>query len=155
MTAPTDVAAAREEVARSRAQIADTIDEIELRFTTPVNAVKARLDVMQLVRDHPWPALATAIGAGVLVSATGVDARAASIARAKAADAAAAAARTARDLPDNARGAARGAALAAGGYVDGLAGTLLLALIRRLREPAPTPAPTAAPSAAPTAAPAS
>ncbi|MFL5604962.1 MAG: hypothetical protein ACJ8AD_00820, partial [Gemmatimonadaceae bacterium] len=125
MTAPTDVAAAREEVSRTRAQISDTIDEIETRITTPVKAVKARLDVAQLVRDHPWPALAVAVGAGVLVSTSGADAKAATMAKAKATDAAAAAARAARDLPDNARGAAHGAARAAGSYVDGLAGTLL------------------------------
>jgi ElaB/YqjD/DUF883 family membrane-anchored ribosome-binding protein len=137
MTAPTDVAAAHEEVARTRAQISHTIDEIETRITAPVEAVKARLDVVHLVRDHPWAALAAAIGAGVLVSASGADAKAASIAKAKATDAAAAAARAARDLPRNARGAAHGATRAASSYVDGLAGTLLLALIRRLREPAP------------------
>ena len=145
MTVPADVATAREEVARTRAQISDTLEEIELRFTAPVNAVKARLDVVQLVRDHPWPALAVAIGAGVLVSASGADAKAASIAKAKATDARAAAVRAARALPDTARGAARGTARAAGSYVDGLAGTLLLALVRRLREPAPADA-TAPPS---------
>jgi hypothetical protein len=136
MTAPTDVAAAREEVARTRANISDTIDEIEMRFTAPVNAVKARLDVVQLVRDHPWPALAAAIGAGVLVSASGADAKAARIVKTKAADAGAATVRAARGLPDNAREAVRGASRAAGSYADGLAGTLLLTIIRRLREPA-------------------
>ena len=149
MTAPTNVAAAREEVARTRAHISDTIDELETRITAPVNAVKARLDVVQLVRDHPWPALAAAIGAGVLVSASGADAKAASIAKAKAADAGAAAVRAARGLPDNARGAAQGAARAAGSYVDGLAGTLLLAFIRRLGEPAPASASSAASTDAP------
>ncbi|MDQ6635114.1 MAG: hypothetical protein M3Z10_10220 [Gemmatimonadota bacterium] len=134
-----DVAAAREEVARTRAHISDTIDEIGTRITAPVHAVKDRLDIVQLVRDHPWPALAAAIGAGVLVSASGADAKAASIAKAKAVDAGAATVRAARGLPDNARGAAHGAARAAGSYVDGLAGTLLLAVIRRLSEPAPAP----------------
>jgi hypothetical protein len=152
MTVPTDVAAAREEVAHTRTQISNTIDEIETRITAPVHAVKARLDVVQLVRDHPWPALAAAIGAGVLVSASGADAKAAAIAKAKAADASMAAVRVARGLPDNAREAARGATRAAGTYADGLAGTLLLALIRRLREPVPAPAPQApAPEAAPSA----
>jgi hypothetical protein len=99
--------------------------------------VKARLDIAQLVRDHPWSALAAAIGAGVLVSASGADAKAASIAKAKATDAATAAARATRGLPSTARGAADGAVRAAASYADGLAGTLLLAFIRRLREPAP------------------
>jgi hypothetical protein len=139
MTAPADVAAAREEVARTRAYISDTIEEIETRIAAPVVAVKERLDIVQLVRNHPWPALAAAIGAGVLVSASGADAKAASIAKATAADASAAAVRAARGLPDTARGAAHGAARAASSYVDGLAGTLLLAVIRRLGEPTPTP----------------
>jgi hypothetical protein len=143
MTAPADVTAAREEVVRTRAQISDTIEEIETRLTAPVKAVKNRLDVVQLVRDHPWPAIAAAIGAGVLVSASGADVKAARLAKAKAADAGAAAVRAARGLPDNARGAAHGAARAAGSYVDGLAGTLLLALFRRLGEPASAPAPAA------------
>ncbi|MGE5733334.1 MAG: hypothetical protein ACM37U_15415 [Gemmatimonas sp.] len=35
-----------------------------------------KLNVMQVVRDHPWPALAVAAGAGVLLSGSRVDAKA-------------------------------------------------------------------------------
>jgi hypothetical protein len=141
MTAPAEVAAARDDVERTRAQIADTIDEIETRLIAPVKAVKQRLDLMELVRDHPWPALATAISVGVAASISGADAKAATIARRKAIDAGAAAARAARELPTNARGVASGARRVAASYVDGLAGSLLLAVIDRFREPASSPAP--------------
>lgn len=147
MTAPSEVAAAREEVERARSHISDTIDEIESRLIAPVNAAKQRLDVIQLVRDHPWPALAIAIGAGVLVSATGADAKAAAIAKQtaidvgtsakeKAIDLGTTAAHAARDLPSTTRSAAQNVTHAAGSYFDGLAGSLLLAFIDRLREPA-------------------
>lgn len=150
MTAPVEVAAARDEVERTRAHISDTIDEIETRLIAPVKAVKQRLDLMQLVRDHPWPALATAIGVGVAVSVSRADIKAATIAKEKAIDAGTAAARIGRELPTTARGAAAGARRAAASYVDGLAGSLLLAFIDRLREPHSSPAPTPAPPATPT-----
>jgi hypothetical protein len=141
MTAQVEVAAARDEVARTRAHISDTIDEIETRLIAPVKAVRQRLDLMQLVRDHPWPALATAIGVGVVVSVSRADAKAATMAKEKAIDAGTAAARAARELPTTARGAAVSARRAAGSYADGLASSLLLAVIDRFREPASTPAP--------------
>jgi hypothetical protein len=142
MTAHVEVATARDEVERTRAHISDTIDEIETRLIAPVKAVQQRLDVMQLVRDHPWPALATAIGVGVAVSVSRADVKAATMAKEKAIDAGTAAARAARELPTTARGAAAGAKRAAASYVDSLASTLLLAFIDRVREPDSTPAPT-------------
>jgi hypothetical protein len=145
MTAHVEVAAARDEVERTRAHISDTIDEIETRLIAPVKAVQQRLDLVQLVRDHPWPALAAAIGVGVAVSVSGADAKAAAMVRGRAIDAGTAAARAARELPTNARGAALGARRAAASYVDGLAGSLLLAVIDRFREPAFTPAPATPP----------
>jgi len=36
-----------------------------------------KLNVMQVVRDHPWPSLALAVGAGVLLSGSSVDVKAA------------------------------------------------------------------------------
>jgi hypothetical protein len=142
MTAHVEVATARDDVERTRAHISETIDEIETRLIAPVKAVQQRLDLLQLVRDHPWPALATAIGVGVAVSVTRADVKAVTIAKEKAIDAGTAAARAARELPTTARGAAAGARQAAASYVDSLAGTLLLAFIDRLREPASSPDPT-------------
>jgi len=36
-----------------------------------------KLNLVQVVKDHPWPALALAIGAGVLLSGSGADIKAA------------------------------------------------------------------------------
>jgi ElaB/YqjD/DUF883 family membrane-anchored ribosome-binding protein len=40
----------------TRERIADTLTQLE-----------QKTNVIQIVKDHPWPALAVAVGAGVLV----------------------------------------------------------------------------------------
>ena len=52
-----------------------------------MQAVKQRLDVAQLVRDHPWPALGAAVVLGAFVGGSGADEKAAvaTVAGAKAA----------------------------------------------------------------------
>ncbi len=75
-----DVESARTEVLRSRAKVADTLATLRDRVTEPVAAVRRRLDVADAIQQHPWSALAVAVGAGVLVAATGAEARAASAA---------------------------------------------------------------------------
>lgn len=138
MSLKAEVAAARDDVARARAQISGTMAELETRIAAPVKAATGKLDVVQLVRDHPWASLAVAAVAGALVGGTGADVRAADAAKehvTRAGHAAAsAAADAAREVPDRARSAAQTAARGASAYVDGLAGTLLLAFINRLRE---------------------
>lgn len=138
MSLKAEVAAARDDVARARAQISGTMAELETRIAAPVKAATGKLDVVQLVRDHPWASLAVAAAAGALVGGTGADVRAADAAKehvTRAGHAAAsAAADAAREVPDRARSAAQTAARGASAYVDGLAGTLLLAFINRLRE---------------------
>lgn len=141
MSLKAEVAAARDDVARARAQISGTMAELETRIAAPVKAATGKLDVVQLVRDHPWASLAVAAAAGALVGGTGADVRAADAAKEHvtraghaAASAASAAADAAREVPDRARSAAQTAARGASAYVDGLAGTLLLAFINRLRE---------------------
>lgn len=89
----------RRDIEVTRERMTDTIAEIEHRVSGRVDAVKARLDVVGWVREHPWPALALALGAGLALSATGADARAAS------------------SLADGARSAAGGAKAAVGGVV--------------------------------------
>ena len=68
----------RYDMAMTRQRMADTLAEIESRVSNTVDGVKAKLDVMQLVRDHPWPALAVALAAGYALAATGADSAAAS-----------------------------------------------------------------------------
>ncbi len=58
---------------------ADVRRDIELtreRMSSTLAELEHKLNVMQVVRDHPWPALAVAVGAGVLLSGSRVDAKA-------------------------------------------------------------------------------
>src|ERR1043166_1145549 len=64
--------------------MAETTDDvrrdIELtreRMSTTLAQLEQKLNVGEMVRDHPWPALALAIGAGVLLSGSGADVKAA------------------------------------------------------------------------------
>jgi hypothetical protein len=59
---------------------ADVRRDIELtreRMSSTLAQLEHKLNVMQLVRDHPWPALAAAVGVGVLLSGSGADVKAA------------------------------------------------------------------------------
>ena len=70
-------AAARDDIAATRERISDTIADIEQRMSDTVASAKAKIDVVELIRQHPWPSLAVAFVAGVALSATGADRRAA------------------------------------------------------------------------------
>jgi hypothetical protein len=65
------------DMALTRERMSETIDELEARISERISVVKERLDLKQLVEDHPWPALAVALGLGVLLAGTGADAKAA------------------------------------------------------------------------------
>jgi len=59
---------------------ADVRRDIELtreRMSSTLNELEHKLNLMQIVREHPWPALALAVGAGVLLSGSGADVKAA------------------------------------------------------------------------------
>jgi hypothetical protein len=59
---------------------ADVRRDIELtreRMSSTLAELEQKLNVAQVVRDHPWPALALAVGAGVLLSGSKADVRAA------------------------------------------------------------------------------
>ena len=59
---------------------ADVRRDIELtreRMSSTLNELEQKLNVVQIVREHPWPALAVAVGAGVLLSGSGADIKAA------------------------------------------------------------------------------
>lgn len=59
---------------------ADVRRDIELtreRMTSTIQELEQKLNVAQMVKDHPWPALAVAFGAGVLLSGSGADIKAA------------------------------------------------------------------------------
>jgi hypothetical protein len=59
---------------------ADVRRDIELtreRMSSTITELEQKLNVTQVVRDHPWPALAIAFGAGVLLSGSRADVKAA------------------------------------------------------------------------------
>jgi hypothetical protein len=59
---------------------ADVRRDIELtreRMSSTIDELEQKLNVTQLVRDHPWPALALAFGAGVALSGSRADVKAA------------------------------------------------------------------------------
>jgi len=59
---------------------ADVRRDIELtreRMSTTLQQLEQKLNIMQVVRDNPWPALALAVGAGVLLSGSRTDVKAA------------------------------------------------------------------------------
>lgn len=59
---------------------ADVRRDIELtreRMSTTLAQLEQKLNIMQVVRDHPWPAIAVAVGAGVLLSGSRSDVKAA------------------------------------------------------------------------------
>src|SRR5688500_15957746 len=56
----------RRDIEMTRERMSETLDQLE-----------QKMNVMQIVRDHPWPALAVAVGAGVLLSGSQADVKAA------------------------------------------------------------------------------
>ncbi len=59
---------------------ADVRRDIEVtreRLSTTLAELEHKLNIAELVRDHPWSAIAIALGAGVLLSGSGVDTKAA------------------------------------------------------------------------------
>ena len=63
------------DIARTRERISETIAELDARISERVTGITERLDVMQLAEEHPWPALAVALGVGVLLAGTAADAK--------------------------------------------------------------------------------
>ena len=57
----------------TRERMSDTLSEIESRVSEATDGVKEKLDVSRLVREHPWPALAAAVVAGLVLSGTRAD----------------------------------------------------------------------------------
>ncbi len=60
--------------------MAETTDDVRRdievtreRMTQTLAQLENKLNVMQIVRDHPWPAIALAVGAGIALSGSGAD----------------------------------------------------------------------------------
>ena len=66
----TDTADIRSEMAATRDQMSRDVDELTAR-------AKQRLDVVQLVRDHPWTSVGVAVALGAMIGGTGAEEKAA------------------------------------------------------------------------------
>jgi hypothetical protein len=64
-------------MAETTADVRRDIEQTRERMSTTLTELEQRLNVVQVVRDHPWPALALAFGAGLALSASGADRKAA------------------------------------------------------------------------------
>jgi hypothetical protein len=61
---------------------ADVRRDIELtreRMSGTLAELEQKMNVTQIVKDHPWPALALAVGAGFLLSGSSADLKAAAV----------------------------------------------------------------------------
>ena len=65
------------EMALTRERMSETIGQLDAQISDRVARMKEKVDLIQLAQQHPWPALAVAVGLGVLLSGTGADAKAA------------------------------------------------------------------------------
>jgi hypothetical protein len=140
MSTPDEVSSAHDDVVRARARMADTVAQLEARVTGQMDAVKAKLDVVQMIRDNPWTALAIATGVGAAISASGADAKAAAAAKAgaiaaaeKAREAAAATLEAAKAAPGQAHEAAGAARRGMAEHLDTFAAAAVTGLIDRIR----------------------
>ncbi|HEY2854351.1 MAG TPA: hypothetical protein VGJ18_15960 [Gemmatimonadaceae bacterium] len=67
----------RSEMAATRDRMADDINEIKAEAAERVHAAKERVNVMRMVREHPWPALGAAVALGAAIGGSGADMKAA------------------------------------------------------------------------------
>jgi hypothetical protein len=66
-------AAARHDVMVTRARMSNTIADIEERVSGTIDGAKRKANVIEMVRQHPWPALTVAFAAGLALSVSGAD----------------------------------------------------------------------------------
>jgi hypothetical protein len=64
-------------MAETTADVRRDIEQTRARMSTTLTELEQRLNVVEIVREHPWPALALAFGAGLALSASGTDTKAA------------------------------------------------------------------------------
>lgn len=67
-------------MAETRDVMSQDIKELEHRASERVRAVKDRLDVGRVIREHPWPAIGAAVALGAIIGGSGADETAASAA---------------------------------------------------------------------------
>lgn len=64
-------------MAETTAEVRREIELTRERMSSTIEELEQKLNVTQIIRDHPWPALAVAVGAGVLLAGSKADVKAA------------------------------------------------------------------------------
>lgn len=64
-------------MAETTADVRRDIEMTRERMSDTLAQLEHKMNVVQMVKDHPWPALALAVGAGVLLSGSKADVKAA------------------------------------------------------------------------------
>jgi uncharacterized protein DUF3618 len=64
-------------MAETTAEVRRDIELTRERMSTTLQQLERKLNLMQVVRDNPWPSLALAVGAGILLSGSHTDVKAA------------------------------------------------------------------------------
>jgi hypothetical protein len=64
-------------MAETTAEVRRDIEVTRERMSSTIEQLEQKLDVKQIVAEHPWPVLALAFGAGVLLSGSRADVKAA------------------------------------------------------------------------------
>jgi hypothetical protein len=63
-------------MAETTAEVRRDIELTRERMSSTLAQLEQKMNVMEIVRDHPWPSLALAFGAGVLLSGSRADVKA-------------------------------------------------------------------------------
>lgn len=64
-------------MADTAAEVRHDIEMTRQRLSGTIEELEQKLNVKQMIADHPWPAIAVAFGAGVLLAGTKADVKAA------------------------------------------------------------------------------
>ena len=65
-------------MAETTADVRRDIEVTRERMSSTLVQLEQKMNLTQVVKDHPWPSLAMAVGAGILLSGSRADVKAAS-----------------------------------------------------------------------------
>jgi hypothetical protein len=66
-------------MAETTTEVRAEIEQTRARMSGAIAELERKVDLTQRVRDHPWPAVGVAFGAGIALSASRVDVKAARV----------------------------------------------------------------------------
>jgi len=66
-------------MAETTTEVRADIEQTRARMSGAISELERKVDVAQKVKDHPWAAVGVAFGAGIALSASRVDVRAAKV----------------------------------------------------------------------------